>query len=68
MDRFTGVRSTLSYTVYLLHLIILKLLRTQTDWSPTAIATAGLAITLALASASYVWIEGPLARLRRRLH
>jgi len=59
---------TISYTFYLTHQVIMKLLREHTGLDPVGVATTGFIITVALASASFVYMEGPLGRLRKKLH
>ena len=59
---------SLSYTIYLIHMMVLKALRSTTDWNNVTVAAIGLILILALAWASYRYVEEPMARLRRRLH
>jgi len=59
---------TISYTVYLIHIVVLKTLRSVTEWNDVVVAISGLVLTLVLASLSFIYIEGPLARLRHKLH
>ncbi len=60
---------TISYSLYLLHLLVMFALRAQLPslaWSQTA--TLALPVSIALSLASYVTVERPFAALRRRLN
>jgi peptidoglycan/LPS O-acetylase OafA/YrhL len=57
----------LSYSFYLFHGVVLTAIEENTGFSPRLAAVFGFPLTLALSEAVYRLIEGPLARLRRRL-
>jgi peptidoglycan/LPS O-acetylase OafA/YrhL len=61
--RFIG---TLSYSLYLLHDVVLSVLRDQAKLDPLWRGVVGFPISCALAYGIYVWIEKPCATLRRR--
>jgi len=64
---FTG---TLSYSLYLIHLIVLGTLNINAAsvMTPLTIGIVALAITFVLAYLMYILVERPCARLRKRLH
>jgi peptidoglycan/LPS O-acetylase OafA/YrhL len=68
--RWLAFVGTLSYSLYLIHLVVLGGLGENLGRTvgPLTIGIVGLAITFALAWLMYVLIERPCARLRRRLH
>lgn len=72
-SRFAGIgffvfMGNLSYTVYLVHFpVYLAISPDGTHWSYWPTETARLAVTFAIAIASWYGIEKPLARWRRRL-
>lgn len=60
-------RTDLSYGVYIMHWPVAQVLATgMTGWSVAGMAVTCLAITLALAWASWRWIEEPALRLKPR--
>jgi peptidoglycan/LPS O-acetylase OafA/YrhL len=60
---------TISYTIYLSHhVILLGLARHWPQLNEFWLMGFGAALTLAVAAAMRRWVEGPCARLRRRLH
>jgi peptidoglycan/LPS O-acetylase OafA/YrhL len=61
---------TLSYSLYLVHLVVLGGLSEHFGDrpAPLKIALLGLAISVGVAVVMYVAVEKPCARLRRRLH
>jgi peptidoglycan/LPS O-acetylase OafA/YrhL len=61
--RFLG---TLSYSLYLLHDVVLSILRDQLDLDPLMRGVVGFPASLLLAYGIYLGIEKPCARLRRR--
>jgi peptidoglycan/LPS O-acetylase OafA/YrhL len=58
---------TISYTLYLVHQILLFGISTRTSWSTPVVAGMALAASLVIATAVHVAVERPLARWRRRL-
>jgi peptidoglycan/LPS O-acetylase OafA/YrhL len=63
--RWVGVWS---YTIYLVHEEVFKIVRYWTHLPHIVTAAASLALSCAVAMAMYVLIERPCAKLRRRLH
>jgi len=61
---FLGV---ISYTIYLVHPIVLFGVTQWTSWPGIGQGALGLAVTVAIAVAMHVVVERPLSRLRRRL-
>jgi len=59
---------TISYTLYLCHDPILKLLKNNTALTPVLIASLGLAAAIAYSALSYRYLERPMNSLRKRLH
>ena len=58
-----------SYVMYLCHHVIIYLLGHQLPGVPVAARGAlAFALTLAVSSATYWWVEKPLARMRHRFH
>jgi peptidoglycan/LPS O-acetylase OafA/YrhL len=57
-----------SYTIYLVHEEVHKIVRYWTHLSPVPTAAVSFAASCAVAMAMYVLIERPCAKLRRRLH
>lgn len=57
-----------SYSLYLVHVLILVILteRTGAPWWAVAVATG--ALSMLYAWAMFTWVEKPLARVRHRLH
>ncbi len=62
--RFIG---TLTYSLYLLHFVVLSGLEAHTPLPRAGRAVVGLAVALALSWTMWVAIEKPCARLRKRL-
>jgi peptidoglycan/LPS O-acetylase OafA/YrhL len=58
---------TLSYTLYLVHQVVLAAFAQHTSLAPFSRASAALFASLAIAWAMYQWVEKPCAKLRRRL-
>lgn len=56
-----------SYTFYLIHLPILKLLRQKTDLDTLGVTLAGFALALLFSVAMYYWVETPMTKLRKKL-
>jgi peptidoglycan/LPS O-acetylase OafA/YrhL len=61
---FLGV---ISYTIYLVHPIVLFAVAEWTQWPGLAQAVIALAFTLGIAIGMHLLVERPLGRLRRRL-
>lgn len=60
---------TVSYTVYLVHhMVLLGLARHFPAWGWPALTLAGAALTLAVAEPMRRWVDKPFAEWRRRLH
>jgi peptidoglycan/LPS O-acetylase OafA/YrhL len=57
----------LSYSFYLFHGLVLTVIEGITGHGPRLAAAFGFPLTVAISEAVYRLIEGPLARLRRRL-
>jgi len=55
----------LSYGLYIWHYPIFRQF-TRFDWAPFVVTLAKLALTFAVASASYYWLEMPFLRLKSR--
>ena len=62
--RFVGL---LSYSLYLLHTTVLYGIQRWTHWHAPLVGLASLAVSLALATLIYHFVEKPCARLRKRL-
>jgi peptidoglycan/LPS O-acetylase OafA/YrhL len=62
--RFIG---TLSYSLYLLHQVVIAAVKDHTHLPAIARGVVALTVSLAIAWAMYVVVEAPCARLRRRL-
>jgi peptidoglycan/LPS O-acetylase OafA/YrhL len=63
--RFVG---TLSYSLYLIHFVVLNMFQAHTGLSRGPRAVVGLGVAVILAWGIYEVIEKPCARLRKRLH
>jgi peptidoglycan/LPS O-acetylase OafA/YrhL len=58
-----------SYTVYLAHHVVIRLIeRHMPQWNWLAVTAMALLVTLAIAELMRRWVEQPCARLRKRLH
>lgn len=72
--RWLGLRplvylGTISYTVYLVHhVVLLGLARHWPEWGWLPLTLAGALLTLAIAEPMRRWVEQPCAALRQRLH
>jgi peptidoglycan/LPS O-acetylase OafA/YrhL len=62
--RFLG---TLSYSLYLVHHVVLSVLESDTRLPRLPRAVVGLALAVAVSWAIYTFVEKPCARIRRRL-
>jgi len=62
--RFVG---TLSYSLYLVHHVVLTVLEHDTHLSRLPRVAAGLVISIAISWTIYVLVEKPCAKLRKRL-
>jgi peptidoglycan/LPS O-acetylase OafA/YrhL len=62
--RFLG---TLSYSLYLVHHVVLSVLESNTRLPRLPRAAVGLALAVAVSWAIYTFVEKPCARIRRRL-
>ncbi|NOT33963.1 MAG: acyltransferase, partial [Candidatus Eisenbacteria bacterium] len=62
--RFLGV---LSYSLYLLHHVVLAALHHRTTWPAPVQGVVGLGVSIAIAWGIHVALERPAARVRRRL-
>ena len=61
--RFVG---TVSYSLYLVHHVVLEAVARYSRWSPLVDALVALAVSLAIATAMHFVVEKPCARLRHR--
>jgi peptidoglycan/LPS O-acetylase OafA/YrhL len=60
---------SVSYTIYLVHQVVLLGLERQMPWlGPLPLGLTGAAATLLVAEPLRLWVDKPLAALRRRLH
>ena len=62
--RFVG---TLTYSLYLIHDLVLESLAVRLHLGSLLCAAIGLLLTFSYAWLSYTWMERPLGRLRQRL-
>lgn len=58
---------TISYGIYLLHLLVLNAIRRTAFENELLLYLATLAGVIAVASASHRWFERPILRLKERL-
>ena len=62
--RFVGL---LSYSLYLLHTMVLYAIGHHTHWHAPLVGLASLAVSLGLATLIYHFVEKPCARIRKKL-